>query len=407
MLRCGLIGGKLGHSYSPAIHKELADYSYELFEKTPEELEAFVKGDNFDGANVTIPYKKDVIPFCDELSETAKAIGSVNTLVRRSDGTIFGDNTDAFGFEMLIKSTGVDPKGRKAVVFGSGGASVTAVSVLKKLGASEVVVVSRNGENNYDNLDKHADAEIVANTTPVGMYPKNGEKAADISIFKNCRAVLDVVYNPRNTALMLQAEELGIPHASGLKMLVAQAKKSSEDFTGNTIPDSEIDRIEKLLLSGMQNIVIIGMPGSGKTTVSQILADKTGRPLYDTDTLIVEKAGCSIPEIFANQGEEAFRAIETEVMAEVGKLSGAIISTGGGVVTRERNYNLLHQNGVIFRIERDIDLLPTEGRPLSQISNLKDMLKVRDPMYKRFADYTVDNNGSTDAAAQKIMELMK
>lgn len=406
MLRCGLIGGKLGHSYSPAIHKRLGDYSYELFEKTPEELEPFIKGNNFDGANVTIPYKKTVLPFCDELSPMAKSIGSVNTLVRRKDGTLYGDNTDAFGFETLLKSTGVHPEGKKAVVFGSGGASVTAVAVLKKLGASKVVVISRSGENNYDNLYLHKDAKIVANTTPVGMYPKNGEQAADLRVFENCEAVLDVVYNPRNTALMLQAEALKIPHASGLKMLVAQAKKSSELFTGKSIPDSEIDRIEKELLSEMQNIVIIGMPGSGKTTISKLLSEKTGRTLYDIDELIVKKAGCSIPEIFASQGENGFRALETEATAEAGKLSGVIISTGGGVVTREENYNLLHQNGVIFRLERDLNLLPTDGRPLSQTTDLKEMYKKRNPLYERFADYTVDNNASAEETANKILGCM-
>ena len=407
MLKCGLIGGKLGHSYSPAIHAMLADYEYDLFEKTPEELESFVKGNDFDGANVTIPYKKTVIPFCDELSDTAKTIGSVNTLVRRADGTIYGDNTDAFGFETLVRSTGIDVKGKKALVFGSGGASVTAVAVLKKLGAGEVLVISRSGENNYDNLYLHKDAEIIANTTPVGMYPKNGEKAADLTLFPECKAVFDVVYNPRRTALLLQAEELGIPYAGGLKMLVAQAKRSSELFTGRTIPDSEIDRIESALASGMQNIVLVGMPGVGKSSISKILAEKTGRCVYEADALIAEKSGCSIPEIFASQGEEGFRRYETEVISELGKLSGAIISTGGGVVTREENYPLLHQNGVIFRLERDIDLLPTDGRPLSQANKLKDMLAVRDPMYTRFADYTIDNNGSIEKAADAIMEIMK
>ena len=406
-MKCGLIGSKLGHSYSPAIHGMLADYSYGLFEKTPEELEEFVTKSDYDGFNVTMPYKKDVMKLCTELSPSASAIGCVNTLVRRADGTLYGDNTDAFGFEILVKSTGVDVKGKKALVFGSGGASATAVYVLKKLGASPVLVISRSGENNYDNLYLHADAELIANTTPLGMYPKTGVAAVDLTLFPGCKAVFDVVYNPRRTALILQAEKLGIPCSNGLKMLVAQAKKSCEDFTGASIPDGEIDRIEKALLSQMQNIVIIGMPGSGKTTVCDLLGEKLGRPVVSSDDVIVEKAGKSIPEIFAEVGEEGFRKLETEVLAELGKASGTIISTGGGVVTREENYDLLHQNGIIFRLERDISLLPTDGRPLSQANRLGDMLAVRDPMYRRFADITVDNNGSLDETVNIIMEAIK
>ena len=407
MLKCGLLGEKLGHSYSPQIHSMLADYEYKLFEKAPEELEDFLKSGEFDGLNVTIPYKKSVMPYCAELSPTAAQIGSVNTIVRRSDGSLYGDNTDAFGFENLIVHTGIEVKGKKALVLGTGGASVTAQAVLKNLGASEVVVISRKGEDNYENIAKHADAEIIANTTPVGMYPNNGKAAVDLAQFPKLSGVLDVVYNPARTALLLQAEKLCIPCAGGLYMLVSQAKRSCELFTGKSIPDSEIDRIERVLSHQMQNIVIIGMPGSGKTAVSTMLAERLGRKIFDTDTIVSEKAGMTIPEIFAAQGEAGFRKLETEATAEVGKLSGNIISTGGGVVTVADNYELLHQNGVIVWIERDTNKLARDGRPISLSSDLNELYAARLPLYERFADIKADNNGDINDTVNAIMEMIK
>lgn len=407
MLKCGLLGEKLGHSYSPQIHSMLADYEYKLFEKLPEELEDFLKSGEFDGLNVTIPYKKSVMPYCAELSPTAAQIGSVNTIVRRSDGSLYGDNTDAFGFENLIVHNGIEVKGKKALVLGTGGASVTAQAVLKNLGASEVVVISRNGEDNYENIAKHADAEIIANTTPVGMYPNNGKAAVDLAQFPKLSGVLDVVYNPARTALLLQAEKLCIPCAGGLYMLVSQAKRSCELFTGKSIPDSEIDRIERVLSHQMQNIVIIGMPGSGKTAVSAMLAERLGRKIFDTDTIVSEKAGMTIPEIFAAQGEAGFRKLETEATAEVGKLSGNIISTGGGVVTVADNYELLHQNGVIVWIERDTNKLARDGRPISLSSDLNKLYAARLPLYERFADIKADNNGDINDTVNAIMEMIK
>lgn len=407
MLKCGLLGEKLGHSYSPQIHSMLADYEYKLFEKSPEELEDFLKSGEFDGLNVTIPYKKSVMPYCAELSPTAAQIGSVNTIVRRSDGSLYGDNTDAFGFENLIVHNGIEVKGKKALVLGTGGASVTAQAVLKNLGASEVVVISRRGEDNYENIAKHADAEIIANTTPVGMYPNNGKAAVDLAQFPKLSGVLDVVYNPARTALLLQAEKLCIPCAGGLYMLVSQAKRSCELFTGKSIPDSEIDRIERVLSHQMQNIVIIGMPGSGKTAVSTMLAERLGRKIFDTDTIVSEKAGLTIPEIFAAQGETGFRKLETEATAEVGKLSGNIISTGGGVVTVADNYELLHQNGVIVWIERDTNKLARDGRPISLSSDLNELYAARLPLYERFADIKADNNGDINDTVNAIMEMIK
>ena len=407
MLKCGLLGQKLGHSYSPAIHGMLADYDYQLFEREPEQLEDFLKNGPWDGINVTIPYKKAVLPYCAELSDTARRIGSVNTIVRRPDGSLYGDNTDAYGFESLVKKSGIDVRGKKALVLGSGGASVTVVAVLKMLGAESVTVISRGGEDNCDNLDKHADARIIANTTPVGMYPNNGQAAVDLTRFPQCEGVLDVVYNPAHTALLLQAEKLGIPCAGGLYMLVAQAKRSSELFTGRSIPDSEIGRIEKLLSGQMKNIVLVGMPSSGKSTLAAALGETLGRPVYEADALIEQEAGMDIPAIFAQGGEESFRKLETEILSRLGKLSGAVISTGGGCVTREENYDLLHQNGTILWLQRGTEKLDKTGRPLSLKNDLNEMYQKREPMYRRFADAAVDNNGSVEAALAQILEVLQ
>ena len=407
MLKCGLLGQKLGHSYSPAIHGMLADYDYQLFEREPEQLEDFLKNGDWDGINVTIPYKKAVLPYCAELSDTARRIGSVNTIVRRPDGSLYGDNTDAYGFESLVGKSGIDVRGKKALVLGSGGASVTVVAVLKMLGAESVTVISRCGEDNYDNLAKYADARIIANTTPVGMYPNNGQAAVDLSLFPRCEGVLDVVYNPARTALLLQAEKLGIPCAGGLYMLVAQAKRSSELFTGSSIPDSEIGRIEKVLSGQMKNIVLVGMPSSGKSTLAAALGKKLGRTVYEADALIEQEAGMDIPAIFAQYGEGHFRALETEILGRLGKLSGAVISTGGGCVTQEENYDLLHQNGTILWLQRGTEKLDKTGRPLSLKNDLNEMYQKREPMYRRFADAAVDNNGSVEATLAQIMEVLQ
>ena len=407
MLKCGLLGEKLGHSYSPAIHAMLGEYEYKLYERQADELPDFLLHGDWDGLNVTIPYKKTVLPYCAELSERARRIGSVNTLVRRPDGSLYGDNTDAYGFEKLIQRAGIPVQGKKALVLGSGGASVMACEVLRELGARQVVVISRNGEDNYDNLDRHGDAELIINTTPLGMYPKNGVAAVDLRRFPDCEGVLDVVYNPARTALILQAEELGIPCDSGLFMLVGQAKRSSEQFQNREIPDSEIERIQAALSAGMQNIILIGMPGCGKSTVASALGEKTGRPVYEADAIVEERAGCSIPEIFARGGEADFRRREHEVLKDLGKLSGVIVSTGGGCVTREENYNLLHQNGRIFWLQRETGKLEKAGRPISMKSDLNQLYEKRKPLYEAFADRVISNDGAIEETVEQILEGMK
>ena len=398
----GLLGRKLGHSWSVPIHTALGCQGYRLIELEPEELEGFLSQPNIGGLNVTIPYKRDVMPFCDVIDPMAQAIGSVNTLTRRADGKLYAFNTDAAGFCWMAERAGISFAGKKTVVLGSGGASLTAVACAKKLGAREVVVISRSGEHNYDNLGRHADADIVVNTTPVGMYPNNGAAAVDLTAFPKCSGVLDVVYNPRRTALLLQAEELGIPCSDGLPMLVAQAKAAEEHFFDKSIPDSENERILAQLRRECTNIVLIGMPGCGKTTVGQALAKLTGQEAVDVDQRIVARAGCSIPEIFARDGEAAFRALEREETAEAGKLSGKIILTGGGVIMDQRNYGPLHQNGRIYHLIRDLDILPTDGRPVSQSTDLHALWERRAPFYARFRDAAIENSGTVEETAAAI-----
>lgn len=405
MLRCGLLGETLGHSYSPMIHHQLGDYDYRLFEIPRDALDAFLESGDWDGLNVTIPYKKAVVPYCGALSEAAAKLQSVNTLVRRPDGTLYGDNTDLYGFLYMVRRSGIQPAGKKALVLGSGGASVTVKAALEQLGAS-VTVISRSGPDNYANLDRHADARIIANTTPVGMYPHNGAAAVDLRQFPHCEGVLDIVYNPARTALLLQAEDLGIPCAGGLSMLVAQARRSSELFTGAVMDDGVLERVERTIQGRLRNIVLIGMPGSGKTTIAAALSRTLGREAVEADDLISQKAGMSIPEIFAQSGEEGFRALETEVLAEQGKRSGIILSTGGGCVTRPENYPLLHQNGVIFCLTRALSKLPTDGRPISQSTDLAQLYARREPLYRRFADVMVSNDGAPEDTLHTIMEVL-
>ena len=405
-MQCGLLGRKLGHSYSPQIHNLLGDYSYVLFEKEPEELENFLKNGDFSGLNVTIPYKKEVIPYISELSPTAQKMGCVNTVLRRSDGTLYGHNTDYFGFTSLVRHAGLSVTGKKVLVLGSGGASNTAVAALKDLGANPVVI-SRSGENNYGNLHLHRDAAAIVNATPVGMYPNTGVSPIDLALFPHLEGVLDVIYNPARTQLLLDAEKLGIPRENGLWMLVAQAKEAAEVFTGGKISDEVIEKIYRELSHQMKNIVLIGMPGCGKSTIGTLLAEKLGRTLADADEKIISLAGKSIPDIFAQDGESTFRDWETKALTELGKQSGLVIATGGGCVTQKRNYPLLHQNGYLVWLERDCNVLPTDGRPLSQANDLGKMYAVRKPLYEAFADIRVENAGTPEETAQKILDALE
>jgi len=404
MLKCGLLGEKLGHSYSPQIHSLLGNYEYRLYEKSPSEIEDFLKNGEWEGLNVTIPYKKAVIPFCSRCSDAVRKTGSANTLKKMPDGSIYADNTDVYGFSSLLDKNGIDPAGSKALILGNGGACVSVKAVLEERGA-EVVVISRRGENNYENLFLNRDARLIVNTTPVGMFPNNGKAPVNPEMFEECTAVLDIIYNPRHTALTMKAQELGMKNDTGLHMLAAQAIKSSQVFTGTEIPEKRIFEIENILLHQMQNIILIGMPGSGKTTIASKLAQQTQRPVMDLDEEFERINNCSPEEFIIKYGEEAFRIQETKVIEEAGKLSGYIISTGGGCVTRPENYPCLHQNGVIVWIERDIDKLPDDGRPVSKKTGIRALYQQRKPLYERFADISVENNDPSEAAG-KILDFI-
>ena len=381
-MKCGLLGRRLGHSYSPQIHKTLGSYSYSLFEVEPEELEQFLRSNDFQGLNVTIPYKKAVIPFLSELSPEAAKIGAVTTLVRRADGSLIGHNTDAFGFRSMAVRSGLNFSKKKVLVLGSGGASDTVFSVMEDLGAHPVRI-SRSGPNHYGNLFLHADASAIVNATPVGMFPDTEKAPLTLEGFPALEGVLDVIYNPSRTQVLLEAERRGLVTENGLWMLVAQAKESAEWFTGKKIPDDKIGRIYRALRVQMENIILVGMPGSGKTTVGKALAASLHRQFLDADTVLETSCRRTILEIFQKDGES--------------------VATGGGCVTRAENYPLLHSNGTIFWLNREIQKLPTDGRPLSQSGSLDRMYAVREPMYRAFADYAVENNGSLQNTLEQIM----
>ena len=382
MKKFGLIGEKLGHSYSPLIHSKFGDYEYELCEAKEEELEALLKKEEYGGFNITIPYKKTVLKLCDEISDTARAIGSVNTIIRSEDGKLKGYNTDYDGFIYLLKAAKIDVKGMKCMVLGSGGASLTVQTVLADMGASEIVIISRKGENN----------EIIVNTTPVGMYPGNGRTPVNLDDFKNCRGVVDLIYNPNKTKLVLDAMAKSLPATGGLAMLVAQAKESSEFFQNKKIEDEEIENAIDEVRSETLNAILIGMPGAGKTLLGKEIADRMGREFVDIDDMIVEHEGMSIPEIFEKKGESYFRKVETEMLEQACVKTGLVIATGGGIVKKKLNYNIIKQNGVVIWIKRDLDKLETDGRPLSQSMPLDQMYEERKDAYSYWSDFFINNN---------------
>lgn len=403
----GLLGARLGHSFSPAIHHMLGNEDYALYELPEQDLEAFLRQEDFGGVNVTIPYKQAVLPFVDECSDAVRTIGAANTIVRKG-GKLFAENTDVPGFVYMVRKAGIDIARKTVLVLGTGGASKAVCEALRQLSAGEVRVVSRSKTPDtltYEELDDQTDIDVLVNTTPVGMYPNNLETPVDLSRFPNLSGVLDVIYNPLRTGLLLQAEAMDLPCANGLSMLSAQAVRAHEIFFDTFVEDMVIETILGTLTKDAENLVLIGMPGSGKSTVAKLLSEQTGRDVVELDECIAAAAGKTIPEIFAEDGEAAFRELESEQIRLAGAKTGQILSLGGGAVTRPENYLPLHQNGRIYRLTRDLGSLATDGRPLSKdLDTLRAMEAVRAPLYEQFADVIVPNDSAPEEAAEAILQ---
>lgn len=406
-MQYGLIGEHLPHSFSKEIHEALADYTYELHELAPDELDAFMRARDFRAINVTIPYKRDVIPYLDEISDSAREIGAVNTIVNRG-GRLCGYNTDSIGMTALLRRIGLALAGKTVLVLGTGGTSHTAQYVAKRLGAAEIRAVSRTGKDGsltYEEAVRdYAGAQILLNTTPVGMYPRPDAQAIDLSPFTALEGAADSVYNPLRTQLILQARARGLPAEGGLYMLVGQAVAAVEIFLGEKLPDSALDRVFHEVSAAKENLVLTGMPGSGKSTVGALLAGALGRPLYDTDALIVERAGMEIPDIFKRRGEAAFRDLERDVIAELSQRTGCVIATGGGAVLRAENVRHLRANGRLYFLDRPLsDLVPTDDRPLAlDRAALEARYRERYDTYCATADVRVPVSGAPDAVAETI-----
>ena len=408
-MQYGLIGEKLSHSFSKEIHAELADYTYELCEIARDNLASFLQKRDFCAINVTIPYKKAVIPFLDEISAEASELEAVNVIINR-DGKLLGHNTDYLGLRDMILRSGTDFCGKKVLVLGTGGTSRTSALVAKNLGAREIYLVSRDkkeGAITYaEAYEQHSDAQIIINATPVGMYPNSYVSPIDLEKFSNICALFDVVYNPIRTDLVLGAKKMGIVAEGGLYMLVSQAAHAVELFLDTKIDASRIENIYQKTLKSKENIVLIGMPASGKTTVGKILADTLGREFFDLDDEIEARIGGTIAEYFKTHGESAFRDIESQVTKEISKKTGVVIATGGGTVLRNENVLALKSNGRLFFIDRDYKtLIPTDSRPLaSRVSDIEKLYKLRYPIYKEVCDLHIDGNKLPDEVATLIRE---
>ena len=402
----GVLGRTLGHSYTPIIYRELAGLDYVRFEREPDQLEAFLAGDEWAGVNVTIPYKRAVIPYLSELSDIARRLGNVNTITRLPDGGLRGDNTDYFGFRMLVESLGIELSGARALVLGgSGGAGTTARCVLEDLGA-EAISVGRTGAVTYDDLDGYRDVDLIVNCTPVGMYPVCPASPIALEGFTELSAVIDIVYNPARTGIMMQAERLGIPSAGGLMMLVAQAAAAVERYIGTPPDRAQVRELTCALSATEQNIAFIGMPGSGKTRVGQQVAALLGRTHVDADAAFEKRCGMPAGAYITAYGEEAFRREETACLEELGRRSGIVISCGGGVVTRPENYALLHQNSMIVMLNRPLDELSSKGRPISARDGVEKLAAERMDLYRAWADLIVDSRDCAPATARAVLEFL-
>ena len=396
-----LIGEKLGHSYSERIHGMLGDYGYRLCPLPPEGMRALLASRAFKGLNVTIPYKRDVLPYCDALSDEVREIGSANTLVVEN-GVLTAYNTDLGGLLSLFRRAGVEVQGKKAAVLGGGGTALTALAALRRLGAREIVRVSRSGPVDYAALYRdHEDAEVLVNATPVGMYPDNLLCPVELDRLPHLTGAIDVIYNPDRTLIVLGALERGIPASGGLWMLVEQARLSAEKFTGGDIPEARAEEVHRTLIKERLNLVLIGMPGSGKTALGEVLALRLGRGFVDCDREIERASGMPIPEMFRTLGERAFREVESQVIRDAGKETGLVIATGGGAPLRAENVRSLRQNGALLNVLRPVELLESDGRPLSV--DLRAMEKRRMPIYRACADGDVDNFGALSDAVEAAL----
>ncbi len=410
-MKYGLIGKPLGHSFSREIHALIADYDYRLLEIDEDELPRFFQERDFSGINVTIPYKQAVIPFLDEISDEAKKIGAVNTIVKK-EGKLFGFNTDFFGMRALIKSAGLDLENKTVLILGTGGTSKTAVEVSKSLGATEIVKVSRKKSSDtatYDEAyEKESGADVIINTTPVGMFPNADKTPVDVKKFKNLQGVIDAVYNPLRTNFVLDAESIGAKGRGGLYMLVAQAVYASALFLDKTADESVIDKTYARILKEKRNIVLCGMPSSGKTTVGKEIAKVFGKKFIDTDDVVVEKKKESISDIFEKYGEGEFRKEERLAIEELSKENGLVIATGGGAVLDENNVRALRRNGVILFLNRSLEnLVATADRPLSSdTEKLKNLFEKRYDVYKSCADAVIPADGEIDDVVEKIKGVL-
>lgn len=409
----GLIGEKLGHSFSKEIHERIADYTFELCPLSKEEFKNFMEKRDFKAINVTIPYKKDVIPYLDEMDESAKAIGAVNTIVNK-DGRLIGHNTDFTGFLYMVRKHNVTMLNKKVLIIGNGGASAAIQAVVKHEQAAEMIIVdiiAGNGAITYEEcFSNHLDADIIINTSPIGMYPKIGNAPIDIAMFHKCKSVMDVIYNPILTRLCFEAQEMNIQRVIGLEMLIAQAKQSVEFFLEKNIDDKIINEIYQDMLVERCNIVLIGMPSAGKTTIGKMLADRLGKEFVDLDDVVIEKAGMRIPAIFEKSGEEGFRALETEVAIDLAKKNNLIIATGGGTIKHKVNMDYLRQNGITIFIDRDVDKLISSdpNRPLSKSKDaLLKMHEERHPLYVKYAAYIAVNNTAIEATVDEIVNAYR
>ncbi len=399
----GLIGKTLKHSYSKRVHGVFSDYDYELYELSEDKLKEFVDSDVV-GFNVTIPYKREIIKYLDVVDGEALDIGAVNTVVKKN-GKIYGYNTDSFGMEYALNRSGISLCDKTVMILGSGGTSQTATSVCKRLGAKKIIIVSRGGEINYQNYHEQKEVQVIINTTPVGMYPRTEESPIDLDGFENLIGVMDVIFNPSITKLLYMAKQKGIKTCGGLAMLVAQAKRAAELFTGESIIDEKIEKAIREIEREEKNILLIGMPGSGKTTVGKELAKRLNREFIDTDLLIEQKANMPIKEIFSNFGEEKFRELETETIKEVGKLSNKVIATGGGIIKREENHFYLSRNSKVFYIKRKIENLATSDRPLSKdLSAVEKLYKERKSLYEGLCNVVIENDSDLDSAIKGVIE---